>query len=238
MSQENKVALVTGASKGIGEAVARGLAADGFNMALTARSSDKLEKLKAELLANSSNPDQKIEVYAFDVRDETALDTMLKDVVSKMGRIDLLFNNAGIFHKGTLDLKFEEFTEMMDINLRSAYRVLQGVVPIMQKQKSGTIVNLSSRSGVQAKARSGGYAASKFALVGLSEAIYRDITKDGIKVTALCPGWVDTDMAKMSGLDGSDMIQCDDIVNTIRWLYNLSPSACVNRVTIESIKQV
>ena len=142
------------------------------------------------------------------------------------------------FHKGTLDLSFEEFGEMMDINLRSAFRVLQNVVPVMQKQKPGTIVNLASRSGLQAKPRSGGYAASKFALVGLSEAVYRDVTKDGIKVTALCPGWVNTDMAQSSGLDGIDMIQCEDIVNTVRWLHNLSPSACVNNVMIESIKQV
>ena len=231
-----KVALVTGASKGIGRAVARGLADDGFNLAITARSEDKLKQLKEEILSTESSI--KVETYALDVRDQDRIKAMVNEIEKKFSRIDLLFNNAGIFHKGTLDLPFEEFAEMMDINLRSAFLVLKEVVPVMQKQKSGTIINLASRSGLQAKARSGGYAASKFALVGLSEALYRDVTADGIKVTALCPGWVDTDMAQMSGLPGSDMIQTEDILNTVRWLYNLSPSACVNNVLIESIKQV
>lgn len=233
-----KVALVTGASKGIGKAVAQGLFEDGFNLALTARSGDKLDQLKNSLLSGSDNSGAKIANYPLDIRDEKGVQEMVQDVQKQFGRIDLLFNNAGIFHKGTLDQTFEEFSEMLDINLKSAFLMMKEVVPVMQKQKSGTIINLASRSGVQAKPRSGGYAASKFGFVGLSEAVYRDVTADGVKVTALCPGWVDTDMASASGLDPKDMIQKDDIVATVKWLHNLSPSACVNKVMIESIKQV
>lgn len=233
-----KVALVTGASKGIGRAIAKGLGEDGFNLALTARSEDQLNKLKEELSENGTGGNINIETYPLDVRDHEGIKSMVDDTVAKFGRIDLLFNNAGVFHQGTVDLSYEEFSDMIDINLKSAFYVLQQVVPVMRKQKSGTIINLSSRSGLQAKARSGGYAASKFALVGLNEALYRDATADGIKVTALCPGWVDTSMSSASGLEDSEKIQTDDIVETVRWLLKLSPSACVKDLMIESIKQV
>lgn len=235
-----KVALITGASKGIGRAVAEGLAADGFSLALTARSKDRLQELKQGLLEKSAGTgcDIKVETYDLDIRDKSAVEAMVNDVVEKFGRIDLLFNNAGIFHGGTLDVSYEEFCEMLDINLKAAFLMLRLVVPVMRKQKQGTVINLSSRSGVIAKPRSGGYAASKFGLVGLSEAVYRDAIEDGVKVTALCPGWVDTDMAVMSGLPSEEMIQTADIVETVRWLYRLSPSACVNKVMIESIRQV
>ncbi len=233
-----KLALVTGASKGIGKAVAEGLFDDGFSLALTARSSDKLEELKNALLSQNNSSGQDVAIYPLDIRDEDAIDKMIEDINKKFQRIDLLFNNAGIFHKGTLDQSFEEFSDMLDINLKSAFLMLKKVVPVMQNQKSGTVINLASRSGVHAKPRSGGYAASKFGFVGLSEAVYRDVTADGVKVTALCPGWVDTDMASASGLDPKDMIQTSDIVSTVKWLHSLSPSACVNRIMMESIKQV
>lgn len=233
-----KVALITGASKGIGKAVAMGLAKDEFSLALTARSKELLEEVKADILKDNTASDITVETYALDIRDQTALSSMVEEIITQFGRIDLLFNNAGIIHQGTLDLSLEEFAEMLDINLKAAFNVLKNVVPVMRKQQSGTIINLSSRSGLIAKARTGGYAASKFGLVGLSEALYRDAIVDGIKVTALCPGWVDTDMAKTSGLSASDMIQTKDIVETVRWLYRLSPAACVSQVLIESIKQV
>lgn len=232
-----KVAIVTGASRGIGKAVALGLAREGFSLALAARSAEALEETKREAREVSSK-DQQIECYALDVTNQDSIIGMVADVVSRFGRIDLLLNNAGIFHKGTAELSCEEFCEMLDVNLTGSFRMLHEIVPVMRKQKSGTILNIASRSGKQAKARTGGYAASKFGLVGLNEALYRDLTADGIRVCAICPGWVDTDMASTSGLDPSEMIQTEDIVKTINWLLSLSPSACVPEVFIESIKQV
>ncbi len=163
---------------------------------------------------------------------------MVAGTVERFGRIDLLFNNAGIFRHGTSECSLDEFTEMLDINLTAAFHFIRLVVPVMKKQGSGHIINLSSRSGKVAKPLSGGYAASKFGLVGLNEALYRELSQSGIRVTALCPGWVDTEMATSSGLDAADMITTDDILNTVRWLLSLSPAACVKDVYMDSIKQV
>lgn len=231
-----KTAVVTGASRGIGRAVAAGLAEDGYSLALSARGREDLERARDDIL--SSSPSVEVAVYPVDLKDSRNVSDMVDDVVKRFGRIDLLFNNAGIFHGGTVDLPFEQFEEMIDINLKAAFRVLQKTVPVMRKQKSGRIINLSSRSGKIAKPTSGAYAASKFGLVGLSEALYREVTADGIRVTALCPGWVDTDMAAMSGLPPEEMVQTADIVATVRWLANLSPAACVKDLVIESFRQV
>ncbi len=232
-----KVAVVTGASRGIGKAVAQGLAEDGYDLALAARSQNALQATKSEIL-NQSAQDNKVALYPLDVTDGKAVETMVSDIVSNFGRIDLLFNSAGIVHKGTADLTFEEFSAMIDVNLKAVFRLLHEVVPVMAKQKSGTIINLASRAGKQAPARLGGYAASKFGVVGLNEALYRDLTKYGIKVTALCPGWVNTAMGTDSSIEPEHMIQTDDIIKTVRWIESLSPSACVPDIFIESIKQV
>jgi short-subunit dehydrogenase len=230
-----KVAIVTGASRGIGKAIAQGLGEDGFNLALTARSQEGLARAKEEILAKNPNID--IQIYAFDVRDPKAVNMMVSDVMTRFGRVDLLFNNAGIYHDGTIDLSLDNFAEMIEVNLKAAFQMLKDVTPIMKAQKSGTIINLSSRSGKIAKAGSGGYAATKFGLVGLNEALYKELSPHGIKVTAICPGWVNTDMAQGSGIENSDMIMTADIVATVRWIESLSPSACVKDVLIESIAQ-
>lgn len=230
-----KVAIVTGASRGIGRAVAQGLGEDGFNLALAARSQDGLNKAKEEILAK--NPNIQIQLYAFDVRDPRGVNLMVSDVISRFGRIDLLFNNAGIYHDGTTELSLENFSEMIEVNLKAAFQMLKDVTPVMKQQGSGTIINLSSRSGKIAKAGSGGYAATKFGLVALNEALYKELSPHGIKVTAICPGWVDTDMAVGFGINNSDMITTADIVRTVRWIESLSPSACVKDILIESIAQ-
>ena len=228
-ARTKRVAVVTGASRGIGKAVAEALAASGFDLALCARSKDELAKLKEALGKNGTS----VEIYPLDVTDESAVRHMVDDTVERFGRIDLLFNNAGIFRGGTSEIALEDFVAMLDINLKAAFHFVSLIAPVMKQQKSGTIINISSRSGKYAKPGSGGYAASKFGLVGLNEALYRELSDKGIKVTAICPGWVDTEMATMSGLDGSDMIATADIVKTVEWLLTLSPTACVKEVCIE-----
>jgi short-subunit dehydrogenase len=103
----------------------------------------------------------------------------------------------------------------------------------MKKQHGGTIINVASIAGKIGFADFGVYAASKFGLVGLNEALYRELSPLGIKVTALCPGWVDTDMAKDSGLTKKEMISTSDLVSTVRWFLSLSPAAVVKDIIIE-----
>lgn len=229
--EEMKVALVTGASRGIGRAVAEALAEDGYHLAVAARSADALAALRKDVTGRLKEVD--VLTFAVDIRDTKAIGEMVSDIVQHFERIDLLFNNAGIFHLGTADLSLDQFGEMIDVNLKAAFNLIHHVVPLMRKQRSGHIINLSSRSGKIGKPRSGGYAASKFGLVGLNEALYRDLAPLGIKVTAVCPGWVATEMADSSGLSRDEMIQTDDIVNTVRWLLALGPKTHVKEILIE-----
>ena len=237
MNKNTKVAIVTGASRGIGASVAETLAADGYITALVARSQDKLKQLANQITSKLAKANPAV-TYPLDVQDHKAVQTMVSDVHSKFGRIDLLFNNAGIDMFGTSDVSIEDFDKTLAINLRGAFSFLQAVVPIMKAQRNGTIINVASRAGKTGFANFGVYGASKFGLVGLNESLYRELSHLGIKVTALCPSWVDTDMAKHSGLSKEEMISTSDIVSTVRWLLSLSPAASVKDLTIECSKSL
>lgn len=235
-TDKKRVALVTGASKGIGKSVAIGLAEDGYDLVLCARSESGLKATKK--LIGEKCPGVQVEIHSLDVRDTAAVAKMIEETKNTFARIDMLFNNAGIYHTGTSELSLKDFTDMLDINLRAPFQLISLVVPIMKAQRSGHIINLSSRAGKTARAAAGGYAASKFGLVGLNEALYKEVSQYGIRVTALCPGFVDTEMGSVSGLSAGDMISQDDIVKTVRWLVSLSSAVCIKDVYFESIKQV
>jgi short-subunit dehydrogenase len=134
----------------------------------------------------------------------------------------------------------QDFKSMLETNLVAQLIFTQEVVPAMKKQQSGYIFNVASRSGKVGFAGNGGYAASKFGLIGLSESLYRELTPQGIKVTALCPAWVNTNMAQEAGtpLETEEMIQPEDLFETIRWLLNLSAGACVKEVVITNPKSL
>ena len=233
-----KVAVVTGASRGIGACVAEGLAADGYSLALTARSENDLKEVAQGIKKNLGDIAPQVVTYALDVQDHKAVEAMIASVKSEFGRIDLLFNNAGIDCVGSLEISIEEFDKVLSVNLRGAFSFLQAVVPIMQKQHSGTIINIASKAGKTGYAGWGVYGASKFGLVGLSESLYRELSPQGIKVTAICPGWVDTDMAKISGLTSQEMISAEDILKAVRWLLSLSPAAVVKELIVECAQSI
>jgi short-subunit dehydrogenase len=231
-----KVAIVTGASRGIGACVAAGLAEDGYAVMLTARSKQSLEEVAARIRGNAtkasdSPPD--ILTFALDVQDHEAVENMVSSVVSSNGRIDLLFNNAGLGKQGSVDLSHEEFDHLLSVNLKGSFNFLKAVVPTMKKQGEGTIINVASRAGKIGFVNSGAYGASKFGLVGLSESLYRELCPLGIKVTTLCPSWVDTEMTKDAPVPHEEMLVPDDLLKTVRWLLSLSPAAVVKDLIIE-----
>ncbi len=232
MNKDRKIAIVTGASRGIGASVAQALASDGYAVAIVARSKDALEKLAIQMITSGAKQGAVL-VYPLDVQDHNTVLAMVADVHAKFGRIDLLFNNAGISALGTTDVSIEEFDKTLAINLRGAFSFLKAIVPIMKTQGSGTIFNVASRAGKIGFDEYGVYCASKFALVGLNESLYRELAPLGIKVTALCPSWVDTDMAEYSGLTKEEMISTADLVSTVRWLLSLRPAAVVKELIIE-----
>ncbi|MBY0357150.1 MAG: SDR family oxidoreductase [Candidatus Obscuribacterales bacterium] len=225
-----KVAIVTGASRGIGASVAAGLAADGYAVALVARSKEALAQVASDI--KKSRAKEPIATYVLDVSDDQAVAAMVASVQSTWGSIDLLFNNAGMYIAGSAGMNIADFDRLLSVNLRGAFSFLHAVVPIMKKQSSGMIINLSSRSGKFGFVDNGVYSASKFGLVGLNESLYRELSPLGIKVTALCPSWVDTAMQD-SDLPTEEIIATADILKAVRFLLSLSPAAVVKEMIIE-----
>lgn len=232
---KGKVAIITGASRGIGRELSIGLANDGYNLALISRSQEALSKLYGEIKDKNGNKVDNHSLFAFDVSNTENIKNIIKDIINKYGHIDLLINNAGIYTQGTFNLSVEEFEKMLKINLVSSFAFMKEVVPIMQQQNDGYIINIASRAGKFGFSEDGGYVASKFGLVGLNESGYRELSSCGIKFTAICPGWTNTDMAVKAGtsLPGPEMIQPGDILKTVRWLLNLSPSVRIRELVIE-----
>ncbi len=230
---KNKIALVTGAGKGIGKAIAFGLSELNYQTILIGRNKEDLNSVAKEIAEKTGNTSTPIRM---DITDFAQVKKTIERIRKEMGQINVLVNNAGIYFDGTLDIEKEDFTKMLETNLTAQYNILKEVVPIMKVQKSGYIFNVASRSGKVGFASSGAYSASKFGLVGLSEALYRELNPLGIRVTALCPGWVNTKMAFDAGtpLEEEQMIQPEDLFKTIKWLLELSPGACVKEVILET----
>ena len=228
-----KVAIITGAGKGIGKAIAIGLSKLNYQTILIGRNKKDLENVANEIVSGKGMSPV---IYVIDITDSNKVRTTIRQILEKFKQIDILVNNAGIYFDGSIELSEENFRKMLDTNLTAQFVFLQEVVPVMKQQKSGYIFNIASRAGKVGFAGSGGYNASKFGLVGLNESLYRELVPQGIKVTALCPGWVNTKMAFEAGstLHPEQMIQPEDIFKTIKWLLSLTPGACVKEIILET----
>lgn len=227
----NDVAIVTGASQGVGRALAIGLAREGFKVAAMARSTDRLSSIAAE----AGVPAASVLPIKLDLSNPQSIVDAVRCIPREFGRLQVVVNNAGEGGAGTLDVQLDKLTSLLNVNLVGPFKLLQEVVPILVAEQSGIVINIASRAGKIGFAGWGAYGASKFGLVGLSESLYRELAAFGVKVTTICPGWIDTEMAKSGGspLASSDMIQPEDLMKTVRWLMSLSPAACVREVVIE-----
>ncbi len=227
----NSVAIVTGASQGVGRSLAIGLARDGFNIVAMARSVEKLQSIATE----AGVPESSVLPVKLDLTDAQSIVQAVRSVPKDFGKLQIVINNAGEGGAGTLGVELDKLQSLLSVNLVGPFKLLQEVVPILIEGEEGLIVNVASRAGKIGFAGWGAYGASKFALVGLGESLYRELAHHGIKVTTLCPGWVDTEMARKGGspLSSEQMIQTEDLMKTVRWLLSLSPAACVREVIIE-----
>ena len=179
-------------------------------------------------------------VLPLDITDCTKADTEIKDIHQKYGAVDILVNAAAMFMDGSLSEPVDNFRKIMEINVIAQYGILKTVTEIMKVQKNGYIFNVASRAAKYGFADGGIYGSTKFALLGLAESLYRELAPLGIRVTTLCPGWVNTDMAKKAGTPFKDeeMIQPDDLLNTIRCLLNLSENVCIKDIVFEMKKSI
>jgi len=230
---EKKIAVITGAGKGIGLAISSGLANLGYQTVLISRSAHDLQNAADEIIRDGGLAPL---TFQLDITDTIRLEETVGQIIEKYGRIDVLVNNAGIYMDGTLELSENELKSMLDTNLVAQFNLTKQVVPVMKKQGTGYIFNVVSRSGTIGYAGTGGYSASKFGMLGLNESLYRELVSKGIRVTALCPGWVNTRMAFDAGtpLKELEMIQPEDLFETVKWLLSLSPGAYVKEVIMET----
>jgi 3-oxoacyl-[acyl-carrier protein] reductase len=188
---EGRVSLVTGASRGIGRAIARAFAAEGARVVLAARDSAKLEQVVAEIRAGGGTA----EALTLDVADRASVEAGVSGIVARHGRIDHLVNNAGVTRDNLLlRMKDEEWQQVLATNLTGAFLCTQAVLKPMLRQRSGRIVSITSVVGLAGNAGQANYAASKAGIIGFTKSVAREVASRGITANAIAPGFIETDM--------------------------------------------
>ncbi|MBX0294513.1 SDR family oxidoreductase [Haloarcula nitratireducens] len=243
---DGKVALITGASSGIGEATAESLAEEGVNVALAARREDELAQLADRI--ESSGGDAL--VVPTDVTDEDEVKELVDRTHDEFGRIDILVNNAGVMLLEQVEsADTDNFQQMVDVNLSGLMAVTHAVLPIMQQQGSGHVVNISSVAGRKSFPGSSAYSATKFGVNGFSRGLRKEVTgENDIRVTRIEPGFVDTELADhipedeqreqtQQMLESMDALTPEDIARSITYAVGQPGHVDVNELLIRPTQQ-
>ncbi|OXT16993.1 3-ketoacyl-ACP reductase [Bacillus sp. OG2] len=222
-SLKRKTALITGAGRGIGRAAAIAFAKEGISVGLLGRTLSNLEKAADEL----KEFDVKVSIAAADVQDSESVNKAVEKITSELGQIDILINNAGIAKfGGFLELSPQEWEDIIQVNLMGVYHVTRAVLPGMIERKSGDIINISSTAGQKGAPVTSAYSASKFAVLGLTESLMLEVRKHNIRVSALTPSTVATDLAIETNLtDGNPekVMQPEDLAEYMVAQLKLNP---------------
>jgi 3-oxoacyl-[acyl-carrier protein] reductase len=212
---KNKNALITGAGKGIGKAIAIALAKEGVNVILISKTQADVDQLSTEI----SNLGVKTLALSADVSDITSINTAVEKALAEFTNIDILINNAGIAAFGKfLELEPTAWEKIIQVNLMGTYYTTRAVLPNMIERQTGDIINISSTAGLNGNALTSAYSASKFAVMGLTDSLMQEMRKHNIRVTALTPSTVATDLALDLNLtDGNPekVMQPEDIAELI-----------------------
>ena len=226
---EGTVAVVTGASSGIGGATARALATEGARVVLAARRADRLAALAGEIEAAGGAA---LSVPT-DARDTQASENLVDQTLSAFGRIDILVNSAGVgYWDAVADADIEKWREEMEVNLLGLMAATRLVLPTMLEQGSGDIVNVSSLSGRSPGPEEPGYTATKWGLTGFTESIRRDLRKKRIRVTLIEPGAVATEMQSEEDIESMRMLEAQDVADTIVYAVTRPPHVCIGDIQI------
>ena len=241
---DGKVAIVTGASSGIGEATAEALAAEGASVVVAARREDRLQDLVGRIEGNGG----KVLSVACDVTNEEQAHALIERAEGEFGRVDILVNNAGVMLLSRIDKGLsDQWRQMFDVNVLGLLYATDATIRVMKRQGSGHIVNISSVAGRKVRATGGVYSGTKWAVNAISEALRLELQEDGIRITIVEPGAVKTELTEhitdedaldaMSGLLSLDILKSEDIANSIVYAVTQPENVSVNEVLIRPTQQ-
>ena len=229
-SLQNKVAVVTGGSRGIGAAIARKLASMAATVVICGRNQSELQQTAASI----SSQGLRCEPLVCDVADLRSVEQFAQAVLGKFGRVDVLVNNAGIgsFSGPLHTLDPEDWDRVINTNLGAVYYTIRAFAPKMIEQRSGDIINISSIASKNALPNGAVYSASKWALNGLTYSVAEELRSHNIRVSVVCPGSVDTDLSPHAGKNKDRMLKPDDVAHVVAMLVTQAPQSFASEVIL------
>jgi 3-oxoacyl-[acyl-carrier protein] reductase len=228
---KGRIALVTGSGRGIGRSVSMALAEAGAQVIVCSRTTAEIEKVVREI----TNKSGQASAVPADVANAEQVVSIFKLIADRYGKIDILVNNAGIGRFGSVaDFKISDFDELMAINLRGTFLCCQQALKLMIPQKSGYIINISSVVGLKGYPNQAAYTASKHGIMGLTKSLAIEAQEYNIRVSAILPGGVDTDLFRgvRDDIKTSEMMHPADIAQTVTFLLSLSKRAAIDQIYI------
>jgi 3-oxoacyl-[acyl-carrier protein] reductase len=229
-----QVALVTGASRGIGRAIAMALAEAGCDLALAARSQAELDVVAGAVRTHG----RRCVAIATDVGVPAAVARLVSHALTELGRVDILVNNAGVGARGTVEeLAVDDWQRVLATNLTGPFLCSRAVIPAMKRQGSGVIVNISSGAGKTGYAGMAAYCASKFGLMGFAEALAAEVGEAGIKVCTICPGTTVTESVPRRR-PGVKVLFPEDVAAAVLYLLRQSPQAWTSEMTLWPFREL
>lgn len=227
-------AVITGATQGIGKAIAEKLLSEGFAIAVCARTETDLQQLRDSW--KQQYPDAEVLIYTADMRRKDEVIAFGAAVLKQFPAIDILVNNAGLFFPGTLAEEPEGYLEeLMSVNLYSAYYLTRQLLPAMKMKQSGHIFNMCSVASLKAYDNGGAYSITKYALLGFSDNLRHELAPHSIKVTAIMPGATWSRSWAASGLPRERFMRAEDVSEMVWAAWRLSPSANVEHIVLRPI---
>lgn len=225
-----KVAIVTGAGRGIGKAISLILSRSGCRVVLASRNESRLKTVEEEIRSQGGEA----LVFSTDLTQDHDMERLVERTLQVWGSIDYLVNNAGLGKKApVIKAKVKDWDRTFQVNLRAPMVLSQLVLPTLIAKGEGAIINIGSISGKMGQANSSAYSASKFGLIGFTQSLYEEVREHGIKVTVILPGFVDTELIPPTNkLDRSKMISPKDVAQAVLFVLTSSPTSCPVELTM------
>jgi 3-oxoacyl-[acyl-carrier protein] reductase len=235
-SLEGQVAVVTGGSRGIGRAIAAGLLREGVHVAISGVNPDHLREAEAEL-SRVSTGGATVQALVGDVRDHLAVESFVNETVRRRGGLDILINNAGVGWFGSVETEaYDDWRRVLDTNVTGVFNCCKAAIPHLRRRGGGWIINIGSLAGSNPFAGAAGYCASKAALDAFSEALMQEVRQDGIRVSYVKPGSVNTDFMGHTDPDNEWKLRPEDVARVVMDLLSHDPRSLPSRVEIRPSK--